>query len=128
MHDLCPQNRTEWRVFGRLQDHGASRGEGRNDLGRHLIHRPIPRRYESTNTHRLLDQPSVPAQFLEFEGLEDLDHGADMPYADARLRAFRKRDGRAHFGGYRECNFVVVGLVRGEHPLQEGESFDRGGP
>ncbi len=85
VHHLRPQNCAERRIFGRLQHHGASSGEGGDDFGRHLIHRPIPRRDEGADTDRFVDEPRGSVHFLELEGFQDLDHRADVSHPDAGL-------------------------------------------
>ena len=123
VHDLGPDDGAERRVFRRLEHHGAAGSERRHDLGRHLIHRPVPRRDQCTNAHRLLHQSHRAAHFLELESFQHIDHGADVPDADPRLRAFRQRHGCAHFYGHGLCYFVVVSLIGSQNPFHECEAL-----
>ena len=72
---------------------------------------------------RLLDQPRRAAQLFELEGLQDLDHGADVSHPDAGLRTFGERDGRAHLGPDRLGDLVVMSIIRPENALEQGEAL-----
>ena len=127
VHHLRPQNGAEGRVFGGLEHHGAAGGEGGHHFRGDLIHRPIPRRDQRANADRLLHQAHVAAHFFELEGLQHLDHGADVADPDAGLRSLRERDGRAHFRGDGLGDFIVMRLVGGENALHQREALGRRG-
>jgi hypothetical protein len=123
MQDVRKQQRTERRVFARLEHHRAARRERGRDLDDDLIDRPVPRRDQAAHADRFEHHARAAPLLFEFETFEHLDQRIQMRGTAHRLAVAGERDGRAHFATHGLGEFVVAAFVDRDDALEQRDTF-----
>ena len=127
MEDFREDQRGRWRVFRRLQDHGATGCNRRRDLAGDLVERPVPRGDHADHADRLAHHNCRADGFLELILLENVQRRHQMTEAGTGLHLFGHRQRSAHFVGHGSADVLQPRLVNRNDLFQQRNTlFARG--
>ena len=116
---LGEQQRRERRELARLEHHGAAGRQRRPDLGRHLVHRPVPRRQQGADADGLAHDARRAPVLLQRVVAERLHGLLEVTRAGQHLAALGEAARDADLGRHRGRDRGDAALVRLAQPRQQ---------
>ena len=127
VHDFGKQQCVERRDFAGLENHRATGGQCRRNLGGNLVERPVPGRDHRAHTDGLAHHAGPLAVFMKLERLQRTDSLFEVTHTSRHLRGGGDFHGRAHLLRDDAGHFFGAGQIHLNNFFQQRGTLGRRG-